>query len=146
MIEFEWNLAELELPTGTDLLVHAEASDYRPGVGQTASPLRVSIISPEELEDRLAQRHGLIISELARALRLEREAREGVRAVAIQWQEIGKLQAGERDQLQTVVVGQRQVERMLTDADDGVPRQIAELLDQIDSNRIDNPEMRRRLE
>ena len=81
----------LQLPVGAVLTVSAEAADYRPGVGRTVGPRRFSIINPEELETRLADRQLQIARQLERALAIERKTREDVHRVEIQLHDAGGL-------------------------------------------------------
>ena len=65
VVEFAWDLALLNLPVGAQLSVHAEAADYRPGVGRTVGPRRVTIITDHELQARLADRQAQIMRSLS---------------------------------------------------------------------------------
>src|SRR5207237_221433 len=60
VVEYAWDLAPLQLPVGAVLTVAAEALDYRPGIGRTVGPRRISIVNAEELETRLADRQSQI--------------------------------------------------------------------------------------
>ena len=62
-IEHPWQLAALNLKPGTQLTFYATASDYLPQVGKSPER-RITIITPRELEDRIAQRQALILGEL----------------------------------------------------------------------------------
>jgi len=140
-----WNLEPLALDAGTALSVQARASDYGPQVGQTTSPLRITVISLRELEDRLAERQAFILSELQRILGMQRAAREQVAALEIQLDEVGQFSERDIDQLQAAELNQRQIQRALTSEDEGLPHHIGVLLSELESNQVDSPEMQRRM-
>lgn len=145
VIEHAWNLADLQLAPGTQLSVLARASDYFPQVGQTVAPRRITIITPAQLEDRLAERQAVILSELARTLKMQRDVRGQTSALEIQLNEVGELNQRDLDDLQAAELNQRQVTRTLTSTSEGIPAQIASLLAELESNRVDSPEIERRM-
>src|SRR4029079_5004950 len=76
-ISYEWNLKPLALPPGTQLTFHAAALDYAGQTGQSL-PRRLTIATPEEVQDRLADRQAMIFNELNRVLQLQQTARSNV--------------------------------------------------------------------
>ena len=81
---------------GTQITFWATASDYLPQTGKS-TVRRLSIITPQELEERLAQRQTLIFGELQRVLKLQQDARAQTRSLEIQMEQVGQLdQAGRR--------------------------------------------------
>jgi hypothetical protein len=144
-VEHRWELGPLGLKPGDLLSLSALASDYLPQVGQSAISRRITIISPAELEDRLAQRQGVILAELSRALQMQRDARSQVSRLEIQHREVGHLDKGQIDALQAAELNQRQVQRTLTSPEEGISSQIQNLLDDLSSNRVDSPEIERRM-
>lgn len=144
LLEHELNLAELTLPAGTQLAIHATASDYRPAVGQSPT-VRVFIITPRELEERLARQQAQVLGDLARALKLEREARARVTELEIQMKQVGQLGKGDLDQLQAAELQQRDVRRMLTGSAEAARNQIAGVLEQLANNKLNSPEIQRRM-
>lgn len=145
VLEKTWNLAELNLAPGTQLAVLARARDYLPQTGQTLAPRRITIITPAQLEDRLAQRQAFILSELARALKMQQEVRKATAAARIQLGEVGRLAQRDIDDLRAAELSQRQVHRALADPAEGVPLHIAGLLADLENNRLDNPDIERRM-
>lgn len=141
IVEYSWELAPLALPAGAVLTVQAEASDYRPEIGHTVGPRRFSIINPEELEARLADRQLQIVRQLERALAIERKTREDVQRLEIQLRDAGGLTKRDRLSLQTVEANQKSVARMLVDPAEGVPPLVVAILNEIDINRLENSEM-----
>ena len=101
IVKYQWNLASLQLPVGTELICQIEAADYRPGTGRTAAPRRITIISNDELNARLADHQARIVRQLERALAAQRTTREDVRRLEIQRQGSPALSNGDRVALQT---------------------------------------------
>jgi len=144
-IAYSWDLATLHLPPGTQLLLTATATDYVPQKG-VSPPRRITIITPQELDDRLAQRQSLIYSELGRILKLQQADRLQTSALETQLQQVGRFQKQDLDQLRAAELNQRQIHRSLTGPLDGVQALVAELLGELTANHIDNPDMRRRMQ
>lgn len=144
IIEYDWDVAELNLRPGDQLTFHVTASDYVPQTGQS-SPRRLSIITSAELEDRLAQRQSLVLGELARVLKMQRDARTRTTALEIQLDEVGQLNQRDVDQLQAAELSQRQVARSLTGDSEGVRVQIDGLLADLTNNKIDGGEIRAKM-
>jgi hypothetical protein len=145
-VDYTWDLSSLRLAPGAFLSVHAEASDYQGEVGQTPLPRNIYIVSLAELEARLAEQQDILLGELERALQLQRQARTDVRAVQIQLAELGTLAQRETDTLQAVEINQRHIVDLLTNPVDGIAGRIEALRGNLAANRIDNPDIQRRLD
>jgi len=159
VLERRWPLAELGLTPGDQLVFHATASDYLPQTGES-QPRRLVIITPEELQERIAARQARIMTELARVLDMQRESRAQTAALEIRLEEMRKqradpeippdeilrLEQTDVDRLQAAELGQRRASRALADPDEGVPKQVRALLADLESNRVDSPDVRRRME
>jgi hypothetical protein len=143
-LEHRWDLAPLGLKPGVQITVHASATDYRPLVGQS-HPRRLTIITRQEQEERVAERQTLILGELARVLKLQRESRGHLAGLQIQMEKVGQLSKQDIDHLQGAELTQRQVERGLTSKTEGVPMQIEGLLSDLRNNKVDSPEVERRM-
>ncbi len=139
-VAYDWDLEPLELTPGTRLTINVEATDYRPGTGRTVVPRRVTIITAEELDARLANRQAEIVRQLEQALALQRTARSDAHRVEIQQTEAHALTAGDRDALRTAELNQRRVGRMLVDPTEGVPALAAALLAELDTNGVERPD------
>lgn len=139
-----WELAPLALLPGAQLTVFGVAGDYRPQEGMS-SERRLSIVTPEEMLDRLAERQTLIVNELARLLRLQLDARGQIEGVEVQWKHVSQLQASEVDRLHGGELTQRQVKRGLTDATEGVPAQVAAVIADLEVNQLDHPDTLRQM-
>ena len=144
LVEHAWNLSPLKLSPGTQINFHATAADYQPAVGISQSR-RLTVITLPELHDRIADRQASILAELARVLKLQQDARGQVSGLEIQFAGVGRLQQSDLDQLQGAELAQRQVDRGLLSRTDGVPWQIEGLLAELAANRIDSPDVTRRM-
>jgi hypothetical protein len=144
-MNFDWKLAELKgLQSGTTITYSVAASDYRPQEDQS-TPRRITIITRDQLEDRIAQRQTLILGQLAEALDAQREARGQTQSLAIDVQQTGRVAGEQIVELQSGELNQRRVERLLAGEQDGVLAQIEALLELVQRNRLDNPDIERRL-
>jgi len=142
-VDHVWSLASLGLKAGDQLTLRAEASDYRPGVGKTLGPRRVTIITIEELDARLAEQQTQIVRQLERALTAQRATRDEARRVAIQQRDAGALAAGDRNALQSAELNQRRVGWMLGDAKEGIPALVESLLAELEMNGVASPDVAR---
>ncbi|MBN2474133.1 MAG: hypothetical protein JXB62_05980 [Pirellulales bacterium] len=144
VVQYRWDLAELALAAGDQLMFHATAADYLPQT--TASePRRLTIITPEELQSRIADREARIVTELARVLKMQRASRADVASLEIRLDELGYFGQTEVDRLLPAELNQRQVHRELSSRDEGVPMHVLALLADLDNNRVDSPDVRRRM-
>jgi hypothetical protein len=144
-IDYEWDLASLKLPPGTQVLLTASAADYRPQTS-TSAPRRLTIVTPQELEDHLAQRESLVFNELLRILKMQQSARLETTAVESTLDRNGRLQKLDVDQLRGDELSQRQVRRSLASPTEGVRVQIVGLLNELTSNKVVNVELERRMQ
>jgi hypothetical protein len=135
-VEYTLDLAPLELPVGVQMALHAEASDYRPGVGRTPSPRTLTIISADELEARLADIQTQIVRQLERALSHQRSTREAVRGLQARLDNSAAFESRDRNTLQTAELNQRRVRRLVADRAEGVPALVSSLQEQLAINRI----------
>ncbi len=144
-ISYRWELAAMKLPPGSQVAFYATATDYH---GQTAKsePRRLIVVTPEELQQRIAGRQELILAELARALKMQRDGRGQVTALEIRLRELRKLEQIDLDRLQAAELNQRQVNAALTSRADGIPMHVFTLLADLENNRLASPELRRRMQ
>ena len=140
-VDFVWDLSRLRgLKPGVWIDFELTADDYKPQSAQSVTR-RLTIISVDELEDRVASRQAFILGQLAEVLRTQREVRSPVQSLQIGWAGTDQLRGDDVDQLQAAELKQRQISRLLADPQDGVAAQIAGLLHELQSNRIENPEV-----
>ncbi|MEX2112710.1 MAG: hypothetical protein WD845_05960, partial [Pirellulales bacterium] len=142
--EKRWPLADLKLQAGSQVSIWATASDYLPQTGKS-TVRRLTIISPAELEERLAQRQMLIFGELQRVLKLEQDARGQTKSLEIQLDQVGRLAKQDVDHAQSAELNQRQITRTLTSTTEGIPAQIDDFLADLANNQVDSPDMQRRM-
>jgi hypothetical protein len=144
-IESDWDLSRIaDLQPGTWIELRMTADDYKPQSGQS-SVRRLTIISAEELDERLAARQAYILGQLNEILRLQQETRAQTKSIEIELEVAGELDKQDVDQLQSAELNQRQVGRNLIDPNDGVAALITAVLDELATNRVDNPETQRRM-
>jgi hypothetical protein len=130
------DIAAMKLPVGAELALHAEAADYRPGTGRTAAPRRITVITRDELDARLADRQAQIVRQLEQALSAERTTRQDVRRLELQQRDAGELTAGDRNALQSAELNQRRVHRLLVDPMEGMPVLIDALMTELRINQL----------
>jgi DNA repair exonuclease SbcCD ATPase subunit len=137
----EWDLQKIfGIQSGDVLTWFVEASDFRPQTGQTAAA-RLTIISPEEMQQRLVQRQASALSQLAEALNLERETRTQVGTLEVQWSEVGQWRPRDRDLLHSAELHQRQVQSLVGRTSTGAATILANILADLSANRLELPEM-----
>jgi len=143
VIDYRWELAELKLSPGTQVVFFVRAEDYKPQAGKS-DPRRLSVITAEELQERIAARQNLLLAELARVLKLQRDVRGQTEALEIRVRHAGGLEPLQVDHLQAAELGQRQVGRNLASRQDGVAMHLVALLADLENNRLDHPDFERR--
>jgi hypothetical protein len=143
-IAYRWELGSLGLAPKTQVKLVASATDYRPMTGRS-QPRQLVIVTPEELADRMSERQSLILGELDRVLKLQRESRAQITALDGQLRPPGRFQRQDLDRLQGAELSQRQVARGLTGPTEGVLDHLARLLAELENNRVDSPDLVRRM-
>ncbi len=144
-VKYQWQLAPLRLAPGTQLSWQLVAQDYRPQEASTA-PLRITIITSEQLHDHLAQQQQKILRHLSQVLQTQRHAREQVREAQVHLQQARQLSPRELDHLKGAEVGQRQVVRLLTAKQGSLRELIRRYRWMLEINRLDHPEAVRRMD
>ena len=71
----------MNLQPGAQVTFYATADDYLPQKGKS-EPRRLIVVTPDDLQDRIADREKLIVAELERALKMQRDCREQVDSLA----------------------------------------------------------------
>ena len=137
-VRHEWDLASLpDLAPGAEIEWRVVASDYQPQEGPSAAR-RITIISPEDHEERVVQRQAEILAQIAEVARLQRQTREQTTQLSIPLREVGVLNRDEVDQLQGAELNQRQVQQRLGHPSDGIETQVAELIRDLQSNGVES--------
>ena len=145
VIEHRWDLAALNLAPGMELSLMATASDFKPQAVRS-EPRRLVLITAEQLQERLAARQATIVAELERVLKMQQAARGDVESVALRVREVGAVDQADIDRMQAAELSQRQVQRTLTNRGDGVVMHALAMLADIENNRVDSPDMARRMQ
>jgi hypothetical protein len=143
-VEHGWELESLGLRPGMRVSFRATATDYRPQTGKS-EPRQLSIITPEELAERIAARQAAILAELMRILEMQRQTRGQVGQVESRATTVALAQQ-DLDFLRGAELNQRRVTQTLTAPGDGIPAHLNGLLAELANNRIDSPEIVRRME
>ncbi|MEX2140321.1 MAG: hypothetical protein WD894_13745 [Pirellulales bacterium] len=144
-IGHDWDLGPLGLSPGVQLTMTASAADYRPQTG-VSQAVRIAVLTPREFEDRITVRQSGILAEIARVLKMQQETRAATQALLTQATRVGELRKQDADGAHTAELSQRQIRRSLASPSEGVLAQTTALLDELTANRLDNPEMVRRVE
>jgi hypothetical protein len=115
--ELVWDLAPLSWSPGTQVVVHAEASDwYDLGdehVGRS-NPRTLIIVSEEEKRAELTDRQAALLLDLERATTTLESAYQNTNELKVQLDEAGSLRPEDLDVLKRVELDQRQVSSRLT--------------------------------
>lgn len=141
---YDWNLEPLGLRPGMQLTFRVVAVDYRPQTG-ASEQRRVSVITPEELVERIAARQATLLAELVRVLEMQRQLRTQVAALQAR-AGAASLSQPDVDHLRGAELNQRRVSDALTDRRDGVPSHIVSLLADLENNKIESPAIQQRMQ
>ena len=96
--------------------------------------------------DRISGREKLLISELERALKMQRGSRAQVEAIQKLLSESRRFEQPDVDRLQAARQTQNDVEQLLTSRGEGVPMHILAILADLENNRIEDADTRRRMD
>ena len=143
-VDYLWDLGPLGLKPGTQVTFYATATDYLPQTGKS-DPRSLTVITADELQDRIAGREKLIMSELERALRIERGCRAQIESLLARLAQPPRLGQAEVDQLQAVEHNQREAGQVLTSRGEGVPMHVLALLADLENNRLQGDDVLRRV-
>lgn len=131
-----WDLSQLTATEeGTAISLQLAARDFH-GQETLSPPRRISLVSAQDMQSRLVQRQGAILEQLGDVLRIQRQARTLINEVSARQADEGKWQPRDLDVLQSADLQQRQVQRLLTNPDDGLAKQIELLLAELQANRL----------
>lgn len=146
VVQYDWDLAELKgLGPGDVVEFRLITSDRRPQTGAT-DPVRLNIISPDELESRIDQRQSNLSQRVREALATQQSTRDQTQAWEDRVRKAGSLRREDVDALQSAELGQRRVQQILDGPRDGAVALIDFLSEELKSNRVDRPELTVQLE
>jgi hypothetical protein len=140
--KYRWELGPQKLRPGAELIFRVAAEDYA-GQSGCSQWRRLSVISPDELRERLSADLSTLVAETAKALQTQRECREDV--VSLSRPAAGST-AERVELLQAVETRQRGLRERFTGADDGIAARANAILSAIAINRLDEEAMQSRLE
>lgn len=143
-IDYRWDLSSLNLKPGAVLTFHAVVSDYK---GQTGAsePRSLTIVTLEDMQNRVVDREKIIQAELERVLKMQRACREQVESLVRKLAEGHSLGQTEADRLQSIEHNQGEASQLLTSRREGVPMHIRALLADLVNNRVPNNDSARRM-
>jgi hypothetical protein len=144
VLDYRWPLASLNLQPGMKLAFFATADDHLPQTVKSA-PRRLIVVTPDDLQDRIADREGLIVAELDRALKMQHRCREQVDSLQARLSRLLRIERSDVDQLQAAEHSQRDVNQVIAGRGEGVPQHCRAILADLDNNGIDNADLRRRI-
>jgi len=142
VVEHRWELGPLKLMPGVQLNFWATAGDYLPQTGKS-EPRQLIVVTPQELQDRIAGRQQMILAELQRALKMQRSSRAQVEALQIRSAEVGRIEQADVDRCQAAQLSQREVSQLLTSRGEGLPMHVFALLAELENNRIQSGDAQR---
>lgn len=143
-IDHRWDLQTLGLPPGEQLVFRAEATDYL-GQSHSSEARRLIVITPEQLQQRIAARQSAILAELQRLRDVQAQGRAGVEAVRLRWSQRVPMEQADVDRIEGAELAQRQVARGLTHRGEGVAMHVVGLLEDLENNRLGRGNLDRRL-
>jgi hypothetical protein len=144
-IDYDWDLEPLVLPPGTQITAVAVAADYLPQ-SATSQPIRITVVTPAEFEQRTASRQAALLAEIARILALERATHTQTQELLRQAEQVGEFRKQDVTSVHATELGQRQIRRSLSGAGEGVLSQSETLIEELQANRLDSSESLRRIE
>ncbi len=146
--ELLWKFKELNLQPGDQIVFRAEALDAcdvgPPHIGRSVSRT-LTIVSPSDKAQELADRQGGLLDDLERAFKLQDQAHTQIRELTLQMEKAGALRPQDADTLQRVEMNQRQLARELTDPTDGLEKRAGEILQELKDNKLEDPETANRV-
>lgn len=137
-VEHELALADLEgLEPGMVLRLTVTGSDYLPQTGESL-PRLISIITEEQLDQRVVRQQREIITKLAESRRLQQNARQQTRAVEIDLEEGDATEEIGQANLLNSQQNQRSVRERLVTGNDSVRARVDSLLEELKQNQAED--------
>ncbi|MBI1247161.1 hypothetical protein GC197_04875 [bacterium] len=128
-----------DLTAGTVLELVISAEDYQPQTGKSL-PRIITIISDEQLDQRVNRQQRDIISKISEARHLQQDARQQTRSVEIKMNAGAKLGPAEAANLQNGEQNQKSVRDKLVSGPDSAAAKIDRLLKELQQNRQEDHE------
>ncbi|MCC9605337.1 hypothetical protein LOC68_23460 [Blastopirellula sp. JC732] len=144
-VTYQWQLKDLQgLQPGDVLEATLVAYDRKPQEG-VSLPRRITIVTPEQMEERIIAMQRRLITQLSEAAQAQAEARSETSAVEIAAGEGKPLGPQDRSRLQNAELRQRRVRREIADPQTGVASQIKKIQREMEQNGLDDPDTKEQL-
>ena len=144
-VTYRWDLAQLPgLQASHGIDYRILATDTKGQVTESAAG-QLDLISRSELEQEILRQQARIVTRLEDSLRNQRDAYQHALEIRLQFQDPGICQKSDLDHMQSVELNQRQIRQVLSDAPDGIPVDVQQLLRMLRHNRVQLPELSRQL-
>ncbi len=143
-----WQLEPLKLVPGLQIQLHGEATDdFDLGPRHVGRSLTrtLTVITPEEKTQELADRQIGLLGDLERAKKQETEIQSQTSELRTQLEKTGKLRPQDVDMLQRIEGQQRQIATAMQNSQDGMLARAEDILKEFRQNRLDSPETEQRL-
>ncbi|MGZ0173574.1 MAG: DUF4175 family protein, partial [Planctomycetales bacterium] len=141
--ELVWDLAPHAWEPGTQIVVHAQASDWYDLGGNhvgTSNPRTLIIVSEEEKRAELTDRQAALLLDLERATATLESAHQNTNELKLQLDEAGSLRPEDRDVLKRVELDQRQVESRLTGGSGSLQEEARAIQQERSDNAVEDAE------
>ncbi|NQV25923.1 MAG: hypothetical protein HQ518_16310 [Rhodopirellula sp.] len=139
--EFVWDLTPYHWQPGTQIVVHAEASDWYDLGGDhfgTSNPRTLIIVSEQEKRSELTDRQAALLLDLERATATLESAHQNMNELKLQLEEAGSLRPEDHDVLKRVELDQRQVQSRLTEGSGSLQDQAKTIQQERSNNAVED--------
>tara|TARA_R110002072_G_scaffold302100_1_gene484003 strand:- start:205023 stop:208742 length:3720 start_codon:yes stop_codon:yes gene_type:complete len=139
--ELVWDLGPFAWLPGTQIVVHAAASDWYDLGGVhfgTSNPRTLIIVSEDEKRAELTDRQAALLLDLERATTALESAHQNTNELKLQLEETGELRPDDRDVLKRVELDQRQVESRLTGGSSSLQNEVRKIAQERSDNSVDD--------
>ena len=149
-VETIWELSQLPLAEGMQIVLHAEAEDYynlndEQHIGRSVSRT-LTIVSAEEKKSELDARQSELLEKIERALQTQTHSHEQVRELQLQLQKAGQLRPEDIDLIKRVELDQKRVWSHLFNPADGAETVNRQLSAELNQNHLNDSQMEQRLQ
>lgn len=148
IVEYSWDLSPLRLAQGSLVVLKVVARDYRdapaPNVGESRE-VRLRVVSDADFLRRVDGEQRLLREELDRLRKLQDAALAQTRDLSEKAGVKDQLDDDEREKLLATETMQRRVREKASQSDSSIQKQIRDLIEKLQSNRIDDLDTKKRL-
>ncbi|TWT99748.1 hypothetical protein Pla108_06910 [Botrimarina colliarenosi] len=140
-IAYDWDLEPLGIDPGTELSLWLTATDYLPQEGRTATPRRLTVVTDEEYQSRLAERQSRLLGQVQQALATQRDAAGATRDLDADARDADAIDRAQLDRLTSVEFQQREAAAAVDDPTLGATAAAERLLEDLRRSRLDAPDL-----